>query len=107
VGLDSLEAGKSAKLSHEATLDVAEVSGGSISRDARRVLLRREKEGWLWPREKGESVANALSRKPQKVPVLGKKQGANGEAIGFSAQGDSYFTVSEGKKEVIYQFALE
>jgi hypothetical protein len=107
VALDELKTGASTNLTKAATLDVENVSAGSISRDGRQVLLRWEKEGWLWQRETGESVANALARKPQKVPVLGKKQGSNGEAIGFGANGDSYFTISEGKKESIYEFVIE
>jgi hypothetical protein len=107
VRLAGLKAGKPAQLAKFATLDVEDISAASISRDGRRILLRWEKEGWLWSREKGEAVADALARNPRKVPVLGKKQAGNGEAIGFSASRDSYFTVSEGKKESIYEFELE
>ena len=38
--------------------------------------------------------------------MLGKRQGPNGESICFSADGDSYFTVSEGKKQAIYRVRL-
>jgi hypothetical protein len=107
VPLDALTTGSTVKLTKAATLDFENISAGTISRDGGRVLLRWEKEGWLWRREKGESVADALARKPEKVAVLGKKQGANGEAVGFSVRGDSYFTVSEGKKEAIYEFELD
>jgi hypothetical protein len=88
------------------SMDVEEVSAGAISPDGRHVLLRREGQGWLWTREAGESVAEAMARKPKKVPVLGKRQGPNGESITFTAAGDGYFTVSEGKKQAIYQFDL-
>jgi hypothetical protein len=60
----------------------------------------------LWNREPGESVADALARKPEKVPVLGRRQGPNGESISFGPTGDRYYTVSEGKKQSIYQFDL-
>ena len=83
-----------------------EVSAGAISRDGRHILLRRENQGWLWERKAGESVAAAMGRKPTEVPVLGKEQAKNGESIAFSPAGDSYFTVSEGKKQAIYQFDL-
>ena len=106
VGGAELKAGAVAKLRAAGKLDVDEVSAGAISPDGRHILLRREKEGWLWKRKAGESVADALQRKPQKVPVLGKRQGPNGESIGFSPKGDSYFTVSEGKKQAIYEFDL-
>jgi hypothetical protein len=87
-------------------MDVEEVSAGAISPDGRHVLLRREGQGWLWKRAAGESVADAMARKPKKVPVLGKQQGPNGESITFTAASDGYFTVSEGKKQAIYQFDL-
>lgn len=103
---EELRAGVEAKLSAAGKVAAEEVSGGAISRDGRHILLRREKEGWLWERKAGESVAEALGRKPVKVPVLGKRQGSNGEAICFGPSGDSYFTVSEGKKQAIYQFDL-
>jgi hypothetical protein len=107
IPLNKLRAGANEKLVKSATLEVEDISAASVSRDGRRILMRREKDGWLWPREKGERLVDALAREPEKVPVLGKKQAANGEAIGFSASGKSYFTVSEGKKQSIYEFALE
>jgi len=107
VGAAEMLAGGEAKLIAAGKVTEAEeVSGGAISPDGRRVLLRREKEGWLWERKPGESVAEAMGRKPVKVPVLGKQQGPNGEAICFGPANDCYFTVSEGKKPAIYQFDL-
>jgi hypothetical protein len=88
------------------TLRVADVSAGSISPDGKWVLLRQEANGWLWPRATGQTVAEALSREPTAVPVRGEKQGRNGEAITFSADGARYFTVSEGNKQAICEFPL-
>ena len=101
-----LKDGASASLQAAGTLGVDEVSAGAISPDGSRIILRREAEGWLWTRRQGESLAAALQRKPQKIPVLGKRQGPNGEAISFAPGGDHYYTVSEGKKQAMYQFAL-
>lgn len=95
-----------AALTKVGELDVEEVSAGAISPDGRRILLRREGQGWLWNRAANESVGDALAKKPIKVPVLGKRQGPNGESISFSANGDGYYTVSEGKKQSIYKFDL-
>jgi hypothetical protein len=106
VGRAELRDGSRAELTAAGKPDAVEVSAGAISSDGSQILLRREGQGWLWSREAGETVASALERKPKKVPALGKRQGPNGEAISFSAAGDSYLTVSEGKKQAIYQFDL-
>jgi hypothetical protein len=95
-----------AVLEHVVTLKVDKVSGGAISRDGRQIILRREDNGWLWNRTQNQSVAQALLSVPQSIPVRGKNQGRNGEAVSFSADGHSYFTVSEGKEPVICQFQL-
>jgi len=77
-----------------------------VSRDGTLMILRREDQGWLWTRSSNESWATALERDPEAVPVRGKKQGENGEAVAFHAVGTGYYTVSEGQKERIYAFDL-
>jgi hypothetical protein len=104
--IEKLDPQSIVKLKTAGGLDLESVSAGAISADGGRVLLRQKSDGWLWPRETGESVAAALSKPSQKVPVLGKQQGGKGEAIDFSPRGDHYFTVSEGKKQAIYRFEL-
>ena len=101
-----LKHGATVKLRLAGTLRVADVSAGSISPDGKWVLLRQEANGWLWPRATGQTLAKAISGEPIRVPVRGEKQGPNGEAITFSADGTSYFTVSEGRKQAIYEFPL-
>jgi hypothetical protein len=106
ISADRLKDGDSSKLRAAGTLDVDEVSAGAISPDGRRIILRREARGWLWKRDGNESVPEALRRKPETIPVLGKRQGPNGEAICFGPDSNSYFTVSEGDKQPLYEFAL-
>lgn len=89
-----------------ATLDAGNVSAGDISRDGAWIALRREEVGWLWNRARGENLQSALARKPQDIPVLGKKQAKNGESIAFDPNGHGYFTISEGRQGSIYFFAL-
>jgi hypothetical protein len=101
-----LKQGATVKLRLAGTLRVADVSAGSISPDGKWLLLRQEANGWLWPRATGQTVAEAISGEPIAVPVRGENQGPNGEAITFSADGTSYFTVSEGKNQAIYEFPL-
>jgi hypothetical protein len=93
-------------LKHVVTLKIDKVSGGAISWDGHQIILRREDKGWLWNRARNESVAQALQSVPQSIPVRGTNQGRNGEAVSFSDDGHSYFTVSEGKEPVICQFEL-
>lgn len=88
------------------TLKIDKVSGGDIARDGRQIILRREDKGWLWNRGHNQSIAAALQSLPQEIQVRGRNQGRNGEAVGFSPDGHSYYTVSEGKQQVICEFQL-
>lgn len=101
-----LKAGAPAKLRLVGTLAVAEISAGAVSPDGAWIVLRQEAEGWLWPRKPGDTIAAAVAGRPFAVPVRGERQGPNGEAIAFSADGASYVTVSEGKKQAICEFPL-
>jgi hypothetical protein len=94
------------ELKFVATLRVSEVSSAAISPDGSRIILRQDTAGWHWRRNSGESVAEALSRRPAPIPVRGDGQGSNGEAVTFSPDGQRYSTVSEGKKQPIYDFPL-
>jgi hypothetical protein len=87
-------------------LNVNQVSAGDIARDGRRLVLRTENRGWLWERAGGESIEATLRRPPQILEVRGPDQARNGEAIAFHPGGNSYFTISEGQREFIYQFPL-
>jgi hypothetical protein len=88
------------------TLKIGRISGGDIGRDGSRIILRREDKGWLWKRGQNQSVAAALQTLPQEIPVRGRNQGQNGEAVAFSPDGNSYYTVSEGKQQIICEFQL-
>jgi len=96
----------SAALEFLGTLDIHDVSGGAIARDGSRIILRREDKGWLWNRSRGQSIAAALQTTPQEIAVRGSRQGRNGEAVAFSPNGQRYYTVSEGKNQVICSFQL-
>jgi hypothetical protein len=87
-------------------LKTDQVSGGDISRDGRSLILRSENRGWLWQRQPGESWETVIAGPPREVPVQGRRQGENGEAVAFAADGRAYLTVSEGKDERLYAFPL-
>jgi hypothetical protein len=89
-----------------AKLKTPYVSGGDVSRDGRRVVLRRESQGWLWDRRDGESIADAMQRAPREIPVRLKSQRPNGEAIAFHPEGVGYYTISEGNRQPIALFPL-
>jgi hypothetical protein len=104
---DRLQPRQAVPLEEIATLGIGNISAGDISRDGRWIAVRNEKEGWLWPREVGQSVAEALSASlPRKVTVRAKSQAKNGEGICFSPNGSGYFTVSEGAHEPVVLFPI-
>jgi len=84
----------------------ARVSGGDISADGQRILLRREDAAWLWSREPGEPLASALRRSPRSVPVVGPPEEPNGEAVAWHPEGTGYYTLSEGEHPQVNFFRM-
>jgi hypothetical protein len=72
-------------------LDFA-TTAGDISPQGDQILIRTYTGAFLWPREPGESVAQALASPPCQVPLLFELQG---EAIAHAADGSAYYTTSE------------
>ncbi len=91
-------------LSLAAVVTLAEPSAAAISRDGRLILVRNEDEARLWTRAPGENPAEALSRSPAPVPVIGTPAEPNGEAVTFPGTGSGYLTLSEGAAPVVYHF---
>lgn len=78
--------------------------GGDISANGGQILIKNYWAVYYWERSDGQSVPEALSSKPFLLPYKPEPQG---EAIGFSASGDRYYTLSEvrfGIKPVLYQY---
>ena len=85
-------------------LPITMAVGGDISADGKQILIKNYWAVYYWEREEGESLAEALARKPVQLPYKPEPQG---EAIGFSASGDRYYTLSESRfriKPVLYQY---
>ena len=87
----------------------AEIKGGDISPDGRMILLRphsprRQVKAllWLWERE-NTPLSRVFAEPNHGVPVRHEPQG---EAIAFSADGQSYFTIGEGLAAPIYRYEL-
>lgn len=101
-----LAAGAEVVLALLREVPVADVSGGDISPDGQRVILRRENAAFLWTRGAGESLVTALARPSRRVAVIGPPGEPNGEAIAWRPDGAGYYTLSEGKRQPVYYFAL-
>jgi hypothetical protein len=90
-------------------------TGGDVSPDGRRVIVRGMFNAAMWERPVGEGSPNSESRvrdpaplwqafsgQPKAIPVAAEPQG---EAICFDSKGAGYFTLSEGKHPSLYYFA--
>jgi hypothetical protein len=87
------------------TVPFSVASAGSISPDGAQIVIRREDFALMWNRCDNETVATALSRLGQAVPVVGPPLEPNGEGIDFLPNGQGYVTISEGLNPVIYSFS--
>jgi len=79
------------------------IVSGDISKDGSQVILKSYSRIFYWKREGNEPVWQTLQRKPQQPSY---EQERLGEAVGFAANGKSYYTVSEGTKQPIYHYAV-
>jgi hypothetical protein len=104
IALSQLEDGKTRDLEFVRTMPLARVNGGSISADGQYIALRSETYAVAWIRNPGESVADALTRTPTNIPIVGPPDEPNGEAIAFLPDNSGYITVSEGENPPVYFF---
>lgn len=65
---------------------------GDISSDGTKIAIKTDRRIYCWDRTSGESVLDALKRKPALLPYLVEPQG---EAFGWMPDGSGYYTVSE------------
>ena len=75
-------------------------TGGDVSADGALIALRTYETVWLWPREPGQSVAEALAGEPCEVTAAPEAQG---EAIAFVNGG--LVTLGEGVNQPLYRLA--
>ncbi len=86
------------------TLPFRLANGGDISADGKEILVKNLTNVYYWKRTEDESIHNALSRSPEKLPYIKEPQG---EAIAWFRDGSAYITVSEKKDgitPVIYKY---
>lgn len=70
-------------------------SGADISSTGREIVVRHEDFALLWTRTNNQPIGSALAEFPVDIPVIGRPIEPNGEAIGFDACGNGYFTLSD------------
>lgn len=92
--IGAFSAGSKATTEKIAEVDIDLATGGEISRDGKLIAIRSyARNGFLWVRGEGESLADALARPPCSVP-LGRE--TQGETFAFFPKGEGYVTLSEG-----------
>jgi hypothetical protein len=79
------------------------ITGADISPDGSAIVVRTYRRVLAFPRPAHRTVAAAFRRPPCLAPEIDEPQG---EAIGFAANGASYFTISEGVGAAIHRFAV-
>ncbi|RAI88506.1 hypothetical protein [Algoriphagus yeomjeoni] len=82
-------------------------TAADISADGSQILVKNYLAIYYWKRNTGESVAEAMSRKPTELPYSPEPQG---EAIGFRPDGKVFYTLSEKRFDldpVLYKYTAK
>jgi len=77
------------------------ITSGDISKDGRKILLKSYGKVYYWERSGNEPVWETLKRKPIEPHYDLQRQG---EAIGFTPDGEGYYCTSEGSFAAIYYY---
>lgn len=95
---------QSGALEHVADADLGAMglaTGGSVSAAGDWVVVRSYFSARMWSRPQGMPLAQAFMSTPCTVPLAMEIQG---EAIAFAAEGQAYYTVSEGETPPLFTF---
>jgi hypothetical protein len=76
-------------------------TGGDISSDGRRMVIRTYQQAYEWELAKGETPEEALKRKPSIVSLILEQQG---EGICYGRGGRTLYTVSEQRPTPVYVY---
>jgi len=79
------------------------ITAGDISKDGTKILIKSYGKVYYWQRREKEHVWETLQRKPAELPYDMQRQG---EAIGFTPDGEGYYTTSESAFAAIYYYDL-
>lgn len=91
-----MELVKNGQVNKEEVRTKAKITGGDISRDGREILLKYYDYVVYICRDEGESISDALSRKPgMRLPYISEPQG---ESVAFASElMGGYYTLSESQ----------
>lgn len=73
-------------------------TAGDISADGSKILIKNYQSIFYWEREEGEDLLDVLKRDPIELPYNPEPQG---EAIGFSPSGATFYTLSEKRFSIV------
>ncbi len=79
------------------------VTAGDVSADGRTIVLRTYDRAFAWRRRAGESVADALRRRPCVADAFLLVEG-QGEALALARDGRAFYTVPEGRHPQLRRF---
>ncbi len=82
-------------------LDEEFTTAGDISPEGNVILVRTYDHLYAWHRSADSTIGETLATQPLSWPVQSEQQG---EAVGFTADGTGYFTISEGNTQPIYLY---
>jgi hypothetical protein len=95
-------------LENVGTLPITSATSGDISANGNNILIKNYNAVYYWGRQKGETIADALKRKPIQLPYEVEPQG---ESIAWAKNGLCYYTLSEeGDQKVrpkLYKYLLK
>lgn len=101
-----LRDGLTTRLEEVARLDLgarAEVTAADFSPAGERIALRGYRQVWIWPRVSAD-LATTFANDPCRAASPDEVQG---EALGFSPDGLSIFTISEGTGAPVHRISVE
>ena len=75
------------------------MAGGDFHRDGVTLVIRTRTEAFIYRREEGATLREALLEEPFRVPLPEEPQG---EAIAFGVEGGNLYTTSESRNQPIY-----
>lgn len=92
------------ELEESIKLPFTSATAADISADGSQILVKNYFSIYYWKRNPGETIMQAMSRKPVELPYSPEPQG---EAVGFLLDGKAYYTLSEKRfdlEPVLYKY---